>query len=79
MIYLFAEFPAVSQSFLKSIDSVVTQVGTHADLLGSRRTAILKAVDSRVQNLFLGEQYKHLFIVYYNFTLLHVYEQIFAI
>ena len=31
-----------------------SQVGTHADLLGSRRSAILQAVDSRVQNLFLG-------------------------
>eukprot|EP00434_Breviolum_minutum_P035558 symbB.v1.2.031477.t2/scaffold3659.1/size52467/1 len=32
-------------------ESRVLLVGTHADLLGSRRSAILQAVDSRVQNL----------------------------
>ena len=50
-----SRIPSSFHSFLKSIGSVVTEVGTHADLLGPRRTAVLKAVDSRVQNLFLAE------------------------
>ena len=30
------------------------KVGSHADLLGTRRSAVLKAVDGRIQNLLLG-------------------------
>lgn len=37
-------------------ESRVLLVGTHADLLGPRRTAVLKAVDSRVQNLLEGNE-----------------------